>query len=202
MIPKIIHQIWVGPNKIPEHCLKYIDSVKNIHPEYQHILWTEDNLPELPKLVLLQYERYGKQKKYAFQADVLRYYLVNLFGGMYLDVDFHVFKNLSPLLKKNFNITIPMHDPETMHWICNNFFASIPNHPILEDIITNLKNESYHGPIFFGSKIKKFLNLPTDKSCNSLEIFNKCKDNEFIECVESKLIFQEFAKHDALQSWL
>lgn len=201
-VPKIIHQIWVGPNQIPEHCIDYINSVKNTHPEYEHILWTENNLPELPKLVSLQYERYAKQKKYAFQADILRYYLVNLFGGLYLDVDFHVFKNLSPLLKKDFNISLPTHNPEKIHWICNSFFASIPNNPILTEIVENLKNETYHGPVFFASKIKKFLNLPTDNSCNSLEILNQCKNSDFIECVESKFIFEEFAKHDALKSWL
>ena len=39
MIPKIIHQIWIGDKPIP---YDYINSVKNMNYECEHILWTEE----------------------------------------------------------------------------------------------------------------------------------------------------------------
>ncbi len=33
MIPKIIHQIWVGNNPMPEHCLEFVEKIKELNPE-------------------------------------------------------------------------------------------------------------------------------------------------------------------------
>jgi mannosyltransferase OCH1-like enzyme len=45
MIPKIIHQIWVGDqSKRPD---KLIQTWIDKNPSWQHKLWTDDNLPNL-----------------------------------------------------------------------------------------------------------------------------------------------------------
>ena len=45
MIPKIIHQIWVGDqSKRPDDLIQtWID----LNPTWKHCLWTEDNIPQL-----------------------------------------------------------------------------------------------------------------------------------------------------------
>jgi len=201
-IPKIIHQIWVGPNEIPPQCLTYINTVKTLHPKYEHILWTNDNLPPLPDKVQIQMEKYGKNKKWAFQCDVLRYYLLNEFGGIYLDVDFEVKKNLTPLMTKPFNITLPPYRKNHVFWVCNGAFGTEPNNPILIKIIQTLKDEIYHGPIFFGNEIKKFIDLPATKEITAQDIFDKCVEHKYIHCMSSELLFREYAVHHALKSWL
>ena len=38
MIPKIIHQIWIGPKPAPTNLM---NSWKNKHPDFEYILWNE-----------------------------------------------------------------------------------------------------------------------------------------------------------------
>lgn len=204
MIPKNIHQIWIGPNPVPVQCIKYMNSVKAIHQDYSHFFWTNTNLPTLPPLVKEQFERYGKIKKYAFQADILRYFLLHEYGGIYLDIDFEIKKNLEPLISKSITIVGPPYniDNRDIHWIANSFFAANIGNPILCEILQTLKNEPYHGPIFFASKVKKFLQLSPNKTTCTKDIQEACIDNNFINFVDSSIFFKEYTTHHALKSWL
>jgi len=42
MIPKTIHQIWVGDFKIPLREQSLIEKLKESHPDYDHIFWTDE----------------------------------------------------------------------------------------------------------------------------------------------------------------
>lgn len=83
MIPKIIHQIWLGDqSKRPQ---KLIDTWIKKHPKkkgWKHILWTEENLPPLKNQ-----KQFDAMKELAGKADILRYELLYLHGGMFIDAD-------------------------------------------------------------------------------------------------------------------
>ena len=83
MIPKIIHQIWLGDqSKRPR---KLIDTWIKKHPEkngWKHILWTEDNLP-----LLKNQAQFDAMNELAGKADILRYELLFNYGGMFIDAD-------------------------------------------------------------------------------------------------------------------
>ena len=89
---KIIHQIWVGKYDIPDREKYFIEQVKIINPSFDHMLWTDDNLPELPENIKTLYDNFEKVKDYAHMADVLRIFLVKEYGGLYIDVDFKPIK--------------------------------------------------------------------------------------------------------------
>lgn len=72
--------------------------MKNMNPDWEHILWTDSNLPELPKNIRKRCDMFLSQKDYAHVADVLRVFIVNKFGGLYLDVDF---QPIGPLSKSD-----------------------------------------------------------------------------------------------------
>lgn len=204
MIPKNLHQIWVGPNEVPNNCLKYVDSWKKNNSDYNHFLWTNENLPKLPDNVKEQYERYGELKKYAFQADVLRYYLIFEYGGVYVDIDIECHKKIDELLQKDLLISLVN---MKAHWIANSFFGAIKAHYILEYIIKNMKKEAYHGPIFFGNIIKKFLGIPIKKEYKSDTILQEASKNKNITCLRPEGFFNNNAKnrygtHHALKSWI
>ena len=201
MIPKIIHQIWIGPHPIPEQLIHFIQTVKNLHPEFEYKFWNNNNLPTLPDKAKIQYKRYGQIKKYAFQADVLRYFLLAEYGGLYLDVDFEVYKNISPLLNRKILIASPN---DKLYHICNSVIAAVPGHEIFTNILLTLKNETYHGPIFFAEKVKEYLGLPSLKGTSAEDIINSCENNEEIRCVNADLFFlrkNNFAYHHSLHSW-
>jgi len=80
MIPKIIHQIWLGDQSKRPSSL--IDTWKEINPDWEHILWTEENLPNLRNQ-----EQFDSMKEWAGKADILRYELLHDYGGFFIDAD-------------------------------------------------------------------------------------------------------------------
>ena len=95
MIPKKLHYIWLGKNPLPEMVEKCIESWKEKCPNYEIVRWDESNLD----INCCDYckEAY-ENKKYAFASDVLRYKVLYEQGGIYLDVDVMLYKNLDNLL--------------------------------------------------------------------------------------------------------
>jgi inositol phosphorylceramide mannosyltransferase catalytic subunit len=84
-IPKIMHQIWIGPKKIPH---KWINTFKKDFrkkfPGWKHYLWTDKNVK---KLKLKNQKAYDSEKTYNGKSDILRYELLYKFGGIYIDAD-------------------------------------------------------------------------------------------------------------------
>ncbi len=97
MIPKIIHYCWFGRNPKPKLAKKCFKSWKKYCPDYKIIEWNEDNfdLSAAPLYVRQAYEC----KKWAFVTDWVRLKVVHDSGGIYLDTDVEVLRNLDGLLK-------------------------------------------------------------------------------------------------------
>ena len=80
MIPKVIHQIWLGDqSKRPNHLMQ---TWKDMNPDWGHIVWTEDNLPELRNI-----KQFNAMKELPGKADILRYELLFDHGGVFVDAD-------------------------------------------------------------------------------------------------------------------
>ena len=95
MIPKIIHYCWFGRSAIPEEALKCIESWHKYMPDYEYVLWNEDNF----NLSSNQYVREAYEKrKFAFVSDYVRLHALYTKGGIYLDTDVEVLKPFDDLL--------------------------------------------------------------------------------------------------------
>lgn len=99
MIPKVIHYCWFGKGKKPYLIRKCLKSWKKIMPDYEIKEWNEENFDvnAIP-FVRQAYE----EKKWAFVADVCRFYATFTHGGIYLDTDIEVFKRFDPFLNDSF----------------------------------------------------------------------------------------------------
>jgi inositol phosphorylceramide mannosyltransferase catalytic subunit len=94
VIPHIFHRIWLGPSPLPAEFATYAESWRAHHPDWQHRLWTEDDLP-----AGLRPEVYERLRVPAERSDVLRFELLRLFGGVYLDTDFECLDSIDRLLE-------------------------------------------------------------------------------------------------------
>ncbi len=94
MIPKIIHYCWFGSENIPKNVQKCIESWGKYLPDYTMVLWNEKNTPMNHPFVKSAYQH----KKYAFVSDFCRLWALYSYGGIYLDTDMFLIKNLDPLL--------------------------------------------------------------------------------------------------------
>jgi mannosyltransferase OCH1-like enzyme len=88
MIPKLLHQIWIGQRQISDTYLGFIQKWKMMYPDYKHFLW-DDIAVNNEKVIPEDKICYFNSEKYpvALKADVLRYEIVKKYGGIYVDVD-------------------------------------------------------------------------------------------------------------------
>lgn len=95
LIPKKIHYMWLGKKQIPANLQRCIDSWKKYCPDYEIIQWDETNY-DIEKHAYMRdaYERGA----YGFVPDYARLDILFQHGGIYMDTDVEVIKNLDPLL--------------------------------------------------------------------------------------------------------
>ena len=95
MIPKIIHYCWFGKGKMPELAYKCLDSWAKFLPDYELKLWNEESFDINQNLYVKEaYE----SRKFAFVTDFVRLYALYNFGGVYMDTDVEVIRNIDDLL--------------------------------------------------------------------------------------------------------
>ncbi|CYU74042.1 glycosyltransferase family 32 protein [Streptococcus suis] len=97
MIPKKIHYCWFGGNPLPENVKRCIDSWKKYCSEYEIIEWNENNY-DVKKNGYLS--KMYSEKKYAFVSDFARLDIIYNNGGIYLDTDVELIKNIDDLLQE------------------------------------------------------------------------------------------------------
>lgn len=106
-IPKLVHFIWIG-SPIPEKYVLGILKLRAHNPGYRFVLWTDSrsvfdhadhafavHLANFQTVVEVHHslprlrnrDLFDAETNMGAKADILRYELVYLFGGIYLDVD-------------------------------------------------------------------------------------------------------------------
>lgn len=197
---KNIHQIWIGPYTIPKREKQFVEKVKQIHTDWNHLLWTDENLPDMPDNIREAYDYFGSRRgEYAFQADVLRLFLVYKFGGMYFDVDFEPMdKGILSGNFENYDLVLYHHD-STDYTIPNPFFGCAAGNPLFEYLVSkvDVKTNHWYGPSWMGIEVKKYFGLEYETPHDIL--------NEKIEKMNGKYIivheFDKMFRHRALYSW-
>ena len=95
MIHKKIHYCWFGKCKMPELALKCIESWRVNLPDYELKEWNENSFDINSNFYVKEaYE----SRKFAFVTDYVRLYALYTEGGIYMDTDVEVIKNLDPFL--------------------------------------------------------------------------------------------------------
>ena len=95
-IPKIIHYCWFGGKPLPNTAIKCIRSWKKHCPDYEIHCWNEKNFDiNVCPYVKEAYE----EKAWAFVSDYARLWIIYNYGGIYLDTDVELLKNIDNLLK-------------------------------------------------------------------------------------------------------
>lgn len=83
-IPKIIHQLWIGPKPRPS---KFMATWKNKHPDYEYIMWNEEELSNRG-LRLECVSKINEIEEINGKADIIRWEILYHYGGLFIDADF------------------------------------------------------------------------------------------------------------------
>jgi hypothetical protein len=100
MVPRIVHQIWLGDDVIPDQIKDWMGSWKRYLPAWRYKLWTDADLEELrPRLRCP--DIFESNQNVGLKSDVLRMEILRQFGGLYADCDFECFQSMEHLLRSD-----------------------------------------------------------------------------------------------------
>lgn len=158
-IPKIIHHIWVG-GTLPPVFQKYINSWKKHHPDWEHRLWTDEDVKSFE---FVTKKAYFRCKNPGHKADILRYEILNKFGGLYVDTDFLCLKPHDKL-----HHSCDFYTGMGQQTIYIGIIGSAPGHPIIKNCLERILScskfygspkqiASNTGALLFTQSIRSFL---------------------------------------------
>lgn len=135
-IPKVIHYCWFGDKEIPEKNKEWMSSWKKKCPEFEIIEWNESNY-DIKKNKFM-YEAY-KAKKWGFVPDFARLDIIYNYGGIYLDTDIEIIKNLEDLLYQDAFAGVD----NTWYISLGLGFGARQYHPIIKDLLDLYENQDF-----------------------------------------------------------
>jgi inositol phosphorylceramide mannosyltransferase catalytic subunit len=156
-IPKIIHQIWLGPKEPPQWCIDSwrIEYMKS-NPDWTYKMWNEE---EIEQLGLINKDIYDKESTYRGKSDIARYEILYKEGGIFIDADIlwlnskslnNVFEELPNNTSTN-NILFGASEPTVnSHLVANSLIGCNRNNNIMFNLIHYLKDKYEEKKIKYG----------------------------------------------------
>lgn len=95
-IPRKIHQIWVGPNPIPNEVEPYCEKTRSMNPDFAYELHGNELLTRYESDPYVRH-MVNNGEKWAFIVDRLRVLLLRDEGGFYIDSDARPIQPISTL---------------------------------------------------------------------------------------------------------
>tara|TARA_R100001460_G_scaffold101157_2_gene144996 strand:+ start:1987 stop:4284 length:2298 start_codon:yes stop_codon:yes gene_type:complete len=136
MIPKIIHQTFETKNK-PVGMAKACESWRVNNHDYVYLFYDAaeriDFIKEhFEKPVLTAYDTILPG---AFKADLFRYCVLYIRGGIYIDSDTICLTSIDKYINSNDKLVVVRDDPMAKKWLANAFIAVTPKHPLMWEAI-------------------------------------------------------------------
>lgn len=169
MISKHIYQVWHDKNNLPPFYKKYNEQIKILLPNYSYTLF---DLNEINEFVNTYYmgeisECYNRLNTITSKVDFWRYLYLYKYGGIYLDIDSMITKNIDTLID-NYDCVItrePNHPYTYVQWA----LFSCKEHPILLKTITlitqNIKSNTINnileltGPVVYTKAVDSYITI-------------------------------------------
>lgn len=156
MIPRILHQIWLSHDPLPDHFARYRQTWLDLHPHWEHRLWLRHNLPPLINQAVFE-----AQEAWVVKADILRIELILAFGGVYADLDTEALKVLDPLLDQEVLLAVEQPDNGI---IGNAYLGGEAGHPFFRQAVEAVgASVAQHtevldkaGPFFLTREIRRY----------------------------------------------
>lgn len=185
MIPRRLHQIWIGPRPVP----RAIESWRDRHPDWEHHLWTEETIP-FPLKNQAQYDASGT---YSGKSNVVRFEMLDRYGGVYVDADTGCLRPLDEELMQDDFFCVYEDERSLPGRIGTTYFGCTAGHPVVQSMVDAIGRETSErisrtpswkitGPLRFTEIIDGFNDvsrLPSHLFFPLHHSGNQCTDDEF-----------------------
>lgn len=136
-IPKIIHQVWVGPNKPPG----FLGRWKDKNPDFDWWLWdikaVKNFLPLYNQHLFDDYANSNFFGNISGLVDILRYEILYKYGGIYIDADIDCLRPLEgSFLESDFFVSYVLDQIENT--LSCAVIGCTEKHPVIEKMINEL----------------------------------------------------------------
>jgi len=198
-IPKVIHQIWIGPKPLPSQYKTFMAGWRRHYPDWEHRLWTD---AEVNQLDYASRDIVETSTCFGQKSDLLRAEILYKQGGLYIDTDYESIKPLGdihdhydfygtlraiPLLY----LASPTIYPSPL-LACNSMIGSRPGHPIIGAYLDKVRDINRH-PSYFQLSWPERLTLARVK-------FSQAQVQRIKETTIKTYIPYHFAVLDQIQS--
>lgn len=138
MIPRVLHQVWVGGRPLPEFFATLREILRLRHPGWRLELWTDERVEQvrLPDPLAALYRAVPP----GMQSDILRYVLLQQLGGWYFDVDVESLRSLDDLGEPS-GCLLGWEDENTLG---SAVLAAEPGHPLLDRLVGAIHDSIVH----------------------------------------------------------
>lgn len=139
-IPRIIHRLWSSePKDVPAKWKNASNSCINRNPSFEQYDWTDETALEFIQAHFAWFApSYMNRLKPRKREEVLRYFLLWHYGGVYMDHDIGCQAPIESLL---LNAAAVAPEP-TSSGASNDLIASTPNHPFIMAIAMNIYEDT------------------------------------------------------------
>ena len=142
MIPKIIHQIWIGEKTPPTN---HMDTWKNMNPEFEYIRWSEKEIIKRGLRIECQ-NRIDEMIEINGKADIIRWEILYKYGGVFLDADSICVEPIDDVLMNCNFFAGWEHEELRKGLIATGTMGFPPKHPLIKQAIDWIKENcvNYH----------------------------------------------------------
>jgi mannosyltransferase OCH1-like enzyme len=136
MIPKTIHQVWIGSvSNMPIHFIQNCVNTKEycLKNGYEYMIWDDFQI----SLLLVKNGNknlFDRIKTVVEKTDFARLLILQEKGGLYIDMDVDIHKDISPLFECKDSFVAK--EDETR--VCSAVIGSIPNGNYINDVLSGV----------------------------------------------------------------
>ena len=144
MIEQIIHQIWlqdshnfniqtnldnkkniIKNSSAPNDIKKLMIETVQINPEFNYILWCEDNIKNLVRKYYREYYNFFLKMTFIQKIDFAKIIIIHFYGGIYLDCDIKPIKPIISLISNLPSNRLIISEAAKLNYFENNILEKI-----------------------------------------------------------------------------
>ena len=134
----------VRRKRYSKRCLKWMESWQKFNNDWEYKLWDEKSIKELN---IKDFDVYSKKLNPGYRSDIIRYIVLNKYGGLYVDTDFECVKKIPDKFLYYKFVAGMMFSNNPI--IGNSILMSSPNYMLLEKVLNYIKSINYKNDINF-----------------------------------------------------
>jgi len=135
-IPKILHQLWIGPKQPPHNLLR---TWKEKHPDFEYILWNEAEIAKRGIVFETQVQIDAIQEING-KADIMRWEILRNYGGVFVDADSICIEPFDDYFMQKTAFATYENETERKGLVATGTMGFVPQYAMCRDIVNIIKS--------------------------------------------------------------